>query len=394
MSTRNEERDITVRNVSTSASRAPIAPLGNIMRMASDERPFTSGIYLRPNRHNQGTIPATDLCYCPDIWIAGIKPIHNHTSFLATADEYGKESDGEIVSGHANYVYLRGKNGSQLVQNAKLRLYVLPNAVVQWPSNWTNAKLPTDASSSVYDPIYDSEITALAAGEIGVARNCFIWENPGPVPEGSDHYCFVAWVDDGTNPLPSQDKRVQLSDLLVNNLKIGWRNVGSPVGIKSDATFLTNLSVSSDLVQPDPLAYRVEVRQSGFPENTDGRGWKLDLSASTTDYDGKEIRITRDMPNENTVYGKDVKLQRGWGAAVTVSLSKNQGPDLPKDSEASIVVSLIYPLTESELQEALDLRAVDFPLTNAIFRADRQLPIKHWARLGSDRFKAVDSRRI
>lgn len=346
-------------------------PAGNALAAAST--PYTQGIYMRPNQGNQGTIPAgAPLCSCPDIWIAGLNPVANFQTALATSQSYATQSANTITKGGPNYIYVRGKNGSTIPRTTKVMLYGLPCAVIQWPAEWAKYAIPTDIDHpDGKPPIYDSSIVNLAAGSIGVAANTFVWANPQNPPAGSDHYCLITWLDNDSNPFPNVFSQLDMSALVTNNLQFGWRNVGLADGTAPTVQISTQLIIPDD-VTPGSREYSLQVTNSGFPPNTDNTGWTISLSCSQTDDKGNPITINNAaMPDINRFIGVRCWLSPGYSATITVNLYRNRGPAAPSTASLEVEPAYYSDGSSKELQEALDRGLVDFALSHAVHQAYR-----------------------
>lgn len=81
-------------------------------------------MYMRPNRSNTGTVPATGgMSSSPDIWISGTSPLPDYQNYLASDQSYAAESSNRVTAGMTNYIYVRAKNGGKEAEEKNVTLY-------------------------------------------------------------------------------------------------------------------------------------------------------------------------------------------------------------------------------------------------------------------------------
>lgn len=341
-----------------------------------------SGLYMRPNFDNGGTVPATGTpCTCPDIWVAGTSPIANFQTALATTNSYATSSQGNVQQGAPNYLYVRAMNGSSQIQSTSVQLYALPCAVIQWPSQWGDYAIPTDIEHDPSQPaVYASSMNNVAAGTIGVAQNAFVWANPPQPPAGSDHYCLISWLNTPANPFPNVFSQLDMAALITNNLGFGWRNIGMTSGAMPDVTMQTQLDIASN-IPPGSLAYFIVITPFGFAP-----GWTIEMSCSQTDAKGNPIAVKlQNMPAFGQFIGANCNLDPGFSATLTFSLFSNGAPAPAKGS--GIDVQVQYVPTNAELEEALLRGVIDVGMSHALrsaFRGQPGIGPIAVARLGND----------
>ncbi|WP_087500120.1 hypothetical protein [Pseudomonas sp. SID14000] len=336
-------------------------------RAAALSGTYDKGIYLRPNLNSDGTVPArSPLSASPDIWIAGTEPVANFQTALATANSYATQSPGTITQGTPNYIYVRGRNGAAVSSTTKVQLYGVPCASIQWPSEWAKYGIPTDRDHpDGTQPYYDSSIVSLASSSIGVASDTFVWSNPQPPGGGSDHYCFITWMNNAGNPFPDVFTQLDMSALITNNLQFGWRNVSMQSGRSPTRQMSSQLIIPSD-VTAGSREYSLQITNLGFPAT----GWTLTMSCSQPDSTGKPIAINNvAMPPAGQFVGVRCTLDPGYSALLTINLYRNNGPDSQPGAALDITPTYYADGTPRELQEALDRGLVDFAMSHALHRA-------------------------
>lgn len=341
-----------------------------------------NGLYMRPNIDNGGVVPATGaLCTCPDIWIAGTTPVANFQTALATTNSYATASPAQVQQGLPNYMYVRAQNGSASVQSASVQLYALPCAVIQWPASWQAYAVPTDIEHDPsLPPIYGAPMNNVQPGTIAVAANPFVWANPAPPPAGSDHYCFISWMNTPSNPFPSVFSPLDISALVTTNLGFGWRNVSMVAGTQATVAMQTQLDIPADIL-PGSQEYYVLLTPKGFPA-----GWQLTMSCSRADDKGNPIAVKQqNMPTQSgALIGCYAFLSPGFSGTLTVSLFSD-GTAAPAGS--MIDVTAFYVPAASEMERAMRDGLIDLSVSRALtesLRGRSNVNPFAVARLGSD----------
>ena len=354
----------------------PVVGHGQVLRGPSVQAPsriaalqgaYDKGIYLRPNLSSEGTVPASSpLSASPDIWIAGTQPVANFLTALATPNSYAQQSPGTITQGTPKYIYVRGRNGAAVSSSTKVLLYGVPCASIQWPSEWAKYGIPTDRDHpDGTNPHYDSSIVNLASSSIGVTADTFVWSNPQPPTGGSDHYCFITWMNNAGNPFPDVFSQLDMAALITNNLQFGWRNVSMQSGRSPTRQMASQLIIPSD-VTAGSREYSLQVTYMGVPTT----GWTLSMSCSQLDSKGNKIAIDNvAMPALGQFVGVRCTLSPGFSALLTLNLYKNNGPDSQPGASIDITPTYFSDGSPQELQEALDRGLVDFAMSHALHRA-------------------------
>ncbi len=364
--------------------RLRVGPRVQPRPLNADTSGIFPGLFLRPDPASNGTVPVPtnlSLCSSPDIWCAGSTPVANFQTALATTNSYATASADNVLEGVPNYIYVRANNSTTQVQSTQVQLYGLPSGVLQWPSQWSDWAIPTDITSSPVPLVYASTLSA-SANAIGVAQNTFVWQNPGAPPVGSDHYCFIAWLNNGNNPFPNVLSQLDLAGLVTNNLGFGWRNTVFVSGSQPTIQMTTQLSIPSDISGGN--AYSLVITPGGFPA-----GWELSMSCSETDSNGNNIAISQQpLPAAGQFFGVSVTLNPGYNAVITFNLFQNGAA---ASAGASLTAALQYLAPPSELDRALREGLVDFALSRALHKAFRcdGIPIQPVICLGQDGLQTV-----
>jgi hypothetical protein len=324
-------------------------------RITLDAATF-NGVYMRPNIANGGAVPALgNMCTCPDIWIAGTTPVGNFQTALATTASYQAESSSNISVGSDNYIYVRGMNGTSAPQSRSVQLYYSPSAIIQWPGQWQSNVVKTDQGNAI------ANIANLAAGQVGVADQTFLWPNVQPPPAGSDHYCLFAQFNDvnNDNPFPDIFTQVDMGTLIMNNLAWGWRNVTLVPGMPATWQVEVPLTIPQNL----PTAvYALTVTPTGFIN------WTVWFTCSQADADGNPIALQPETIVQNGA-GKVApacRLAGGFNAIVTLYLQSNGNPASPG---ANIPLSCNYQTTPTEVEDVVRRGLIDWNLNARLRRA-------------------------
>jgi hypothetical protein len=174
-----------------------------------------SGIVVRCNTGEQGTVPRPASANSPDIIMAGKSP-YEDPGFLTDPKNYDHVYDNSLFIGWPNYLYVRGKNftGGDLSGTWNL-FWATPN-ILLYPYLWENNPLAT--SSGNKNPPF-----AIKSGAIGASTDPFTWVPP----DTADHYCMIAIANtpDHGNPLAGVTNITDLAAILSQNANIAQRNV-------------------------------------------------------------------------------------------------------------------------------------------------------------------------
>ena len=325
-------------------------------RTSLDAATTFNGVYLRPNISNGGVIPAVGpVCTSPDIWIAGTQAVGNFQSALATAASYQTESSSNISLGNDNYIYARAMNGTSLAQSRSVQLYYAPSAIIQWPGQWQNNVIKTDQGNTM------ANIANLAAGQVGVADQTFLWPNVQPPPAGSDHYCLFAQLNDANNdnPFPDIFSQVDMAALITNNLAWGWRNVTLVAGAASTFQVEVPLTIPQNLAT---AVYTLAVTPTGF------LNWNVWFTCSQADVNGKPIALaSAQIVQDGAALGAPAcTLAGGFNAIVTLYMQSNGNSASPG---ARVPLTCTYQTAPHEVEEVVRRGLVDWNLNAKLRRA-------------------------
>ncbi|KUZ80130.1 hypothetical protein [Burkholderia ubonensis] len=196
-----------------------------------------SGFFVRDNL-GQSVLGGQDRSGwsgCPDIILCGTTPPQDPNAFT-TAAGYATDYGAYVYLEQANYVYLRALNTTSGAATGAAWLYYSENDLVLWPSKWQKAAIQVGGMVMNNQPI------AATAGNPQVCvTGPFVWTPPN-LPQGSDHYCVVSWMDypphqdSSWTPLSDIPQLSDLDDLvnfIVQHPNMGWRNT---VDVSRDGT--------------------------------------------------------------------------------------------------------------------------------------------------------------
>ncbi|HEX8349863.1 MAG TPA: hypothetical protein VF598_07865 [Hymenobacter sp.] len=360
-------------------------PTPSKVQVAADDNPTqASYVYMRPNTANTGSVPSqAPVCNSPDIWVAGIAPVADFQTVLATSDSYALSSASNVVEGLTNYIYVRGMNGSGAVATQTVQLYYAPDGIIQWPSEWQGNVIKTDQGNAM------ANITNLAAGAVGVADQPFMWTNVAPPPAGSDHYCLFAQFNDpknpAYNPFPQISSQVDMAALVSNNLAWGWRNITLVDGSEPKWSYITALKVPAGMPSGTYFLY---VNPTGFD------GWSVSFQCSQTDANGKSMNLdSTNITQDNLLVGIACTLNAGFSAIVTINIFSNGNTAA---SGASVPLGCSYGTQPHEEEEVLALGIVDHAHTaqvqaahaNALAGdASNDVTPQYWLPLGTQTYQ-------
>lgn len=334
-------------------SRAPRSlPVPNVRAAATK----FNGLYMRPNQPSTGIVPASPtFSESPDIWTAGTNPVADFETALATTQSYAQTSPSNIATGMDNYIYLRAANGAATPQERTAQLYYAPSAVIQWPGEWVNNVIKTDNDD------VQANISAVAAGAVGVADQPFLWRRVAPPPSGS-HYCLIAQLNDAmnSNPLPEIHTQLDMAGLVRNNLGFGWRNITVVSAAQPTFSYQANLSIPDTM--PDTQQYRVFSTPVGY------KGWSLAFQCSRTDSKGKPIQLQKTRITEDEVLlGLPVTLDPGFSGMMTVYMYQDGAPAAKPGATVPLETTYYAP-TALEAAKAVQLGLVDWRLMEQLRR--------------------------
>jgi hypothetical protein len=341
--------------------REQVRPLA-APRVGLDASTF-SGVYMRPNLQSNGEVPAQGtLCTSPDIWVAGMTPVANWQTALATSASYTADSGNNVTLNVDNYFYLRACNGLTTAQDRTVALYYAPSNVIQEPSRWEPNVILTDQGNTA------ANIRALPAGAVGVGDQTFVWPRVPPPPGGADHYCLIAQVNDAqnSNPLPSVENLLDLSALVTNNLGFGWKNLN--LVPYNGVAFEYSEMLTIPLNAPRRTNYSIGVAPVGWV------GYYVTITCSQTDANGNPISLnTAKIVQDGAGLVVPVcPLEAGFNASINVVITNpdNRGGPAP-NAKVPLSCSYAPSSSTSEAAEAVRRGLVDWNFT---FIANRLRP--------------------
>ncbi len=170
-------------------------------------------LYMRHNLADDGTSHTGSLSDSPDIILKN-DPVVNPQATYSTAASIASdtESDADVVTGQANYVYTRVWNRGADAANVFASVYWSPAATLVTPNMWT-------LIGSAYYP----DVPAGSVVEVG--NPGITW--PAERLPGPGHYCFVATVGNADDPAANPASFATFDDFvnyIYANNNITWRN--------------------------------------------------------------------------------------------------------------------------------------------------------------------------
>jgi len=174
------------------------------------------GLYVRNNLKSQGTLPAVaPFNASPDI-IQSSSPVATPQKTFGTVSSWNTIYPTAPTPGK-NYYYVRGLNGSTDEFDGQISLYWTPAQLVLFPSAWKNRPLLTTAGQ-------EGAAVQAAAGFIGVGEDGFVLDTSvQSLPNPNSFYSFVA--QNNAAPIPAISSWLEMSQLLTQQLGIGFRNM-------------------------------------------------------------------------------------------------------------------------------------------------------------------------
>lgn len=305
-----------------------------------------NNLYMRPNFSNFGTVPASGtMSASPDIWVSGDTPLVDYKDFLSSELNYRLESQANLVANKDNFIYVRGKNGANENKHALVSLFYADGAVIQWPSMWVGNQIESDLGERAV------KLGDLQKGGIGVTERPFVWKKVLPYT-GSCHYCLIAQFNDenNSNPIPDIQSSIDLSKLVTNNLRWGWRNVGIPV--KSDVVWSYNtwLQVPAD-IQDESRTYLLFLCPQNIPA-----GCKVSFICSVPDSQGKVIEMKEtEITGDGQIMGCRCVLEPSFTGLVSVYLHNPKSLPLPTEHKLSFEADYYANISELQKHNAMSL---------------------------------------
>jgi serine protease len=170
-------------------------------------------LYMRHNLADDGTSHTGSLSDSPDIILKNNPVANPQTTFSTPASISSDTESDSVITGRANYVYLRAWNRGSDAPNVFATVYWSPPATLVTPDLWT-------LIGSAYHP--DVPLGSI----VQVSNPGIVW--PTDQLPGPGHYCFVAMLGNAHAPAPNLTTDFATFDDFVNyiyaNNNITWRN--------------------------------------------------------------------------------------------------------------------------------------------------------------------------
>jgi hypothetical protein len=170
-------------------------------------------LYIRHNLADDGTSHTGSLSDSPDIILKN-SPVANPQATYSTPASIASdtESDPDVLTGQANYVYLRVWNRGADAPNVFASVYWSPPATLVSPNLWTLI------GSAYYPDVPPGSV-------VEVSNPGIAW--PADQLPGPGHYCFIAAVGNADAPGPNPGSFASFTDFenyIYANNNITWRN--------------------------------------------------------------------------------------------------------------------------------------------------------------------------
>lgn len=170
-------------------------------------------LYTRHNLADDGTSHSGSLSDSPDIILKN-NPVANPQATYSTAASINSdmESDQNVITGQANYVYLRVWNRGADASNVFCSVYWSPPATLVTPNLWGLI------GSTYYPDVPPGQAVQVSTPGI-------TW--PADKLPGPGHYCFVSAVGNADDPGPNPGSFATFDDFMnyiYANNNITWRN--------------------------------------------------------------------------------------------------------------------------------------------------------------------------
>lgn len=176
----------------------------------------------------------------PDIICPGTTPLKD-PNVITNADNYNKglpnyNNQTPLTN---NWVYVRGVNPQSNPQISTVFLYYVDTSIVLWPQNWMTTGI-------VYGGKQQNWVTLNAPAStdnqgIQGTISPFGWTPP----RTNNHYCLVAWANNGQDQLTPPDlgsigSVPDMANFILTHQNVGWKNT-----TEVDATVPTIQGVAS-----------------------------------------------------------------------------------------------------------------------------------------------------
>ncbi len=285
-------------------------------------------ILLRDNFNDDGT-KVTNMSYSsPDIITHS--QVADPKSFFT--DNYQSDPNEPLGTQNDNFIYVRVKNiGSAKSENIYVNLYANHLSLYLNPQNWEKNRISTIRKNQY------STISSLAAGEIGVTDDYFLFHRPD-----YGNSCFVAVAGSETNPdftwIDSWNKYVEWvtgnANVAARNMVTykekqvkqyeNYLNLSNPYS--TAATFL--ITVKANFQVPDGTKYGIKSDAFGIQHEATCSGENREFSVSVTLQPGQDDYIN--------FYGALQDASSSWPAGaclIVCAILVRFGLDTMRDGE-------------------------------------------------------------
>lgn len=175
-----------------------------------------TGITVRNSAQERGEIPRPKSWYSPDIIVTGATALRE-PKILLKENVYHTLESQPMVAQHPNFIYVRGRNFTNVDQSGSWKLFWAPANILLYPKLWRDNQL-RDSTSNLAPELN------IKAGEIGATLDAFVWVPP---PAQDVHCCLIAMA-----LTPGHDESVLgLKDILdlteynINHAHFAQRNL-------------------------------------------------------------------------------------------------------------------------------------------------------------------------
>lgn len=170
-------------------------------------------LYIRHNLADNGTSHTGSLSDSPDIILKNNAVVNPQATYSTAASiNSDTESDPDVVTGQANYVYTRVWNRGADATNVFTSVYWSPPSTLVSPNLWTLI------GTTYYPDVPPGSV-------VQVSNPGITW--PADKLPGAGHYCFVAAVGNADDPAPNPASFATFIDFenyIYANNNITWRN--------------------------------------------------------------------------------------------------------------------------------------------------------------------------
>ncbi len=176
-------------------------------------------VFLRDNLADTGVVPSSGfLSSSPDIIVRRTAVADPNGTFGETSPNRDRvDLSQDVVAGQDHYVYVRMMNrGDSVASTSRARVFYSPPATLVTPDLWTE--------------IGTTNAMSVPTGGALTVSDGLLW--PAAKLPAPGHYCFVALLDDPTDPappIPLIDPALPLTwddfrGFIRNNNNVAWRN--------------------------------------------------------------------------------------------------------------------------------------------------------------------------